>query len=117
MAVFPVYSALHAVKLLQGKRRVQILCVLRLGPIRLGRLSRLLPSASKKVLTENLRTLEGSGIVVRHDLSGSVRHIEYDIAEAMRSRMYELLDQLESFGSFHSSQVDGEQSVSKDRKG
>jgi DNA-binding HxlR family transcriptional regulator len=73
---------------------MQILCVMRSGPVRLGQLTRLIPTASKKVLTENLRRLESSGMVVRTDLSGSVRHVEYDLAEAVKLETHVLLDQL-----------------------
>ena len=48
-------SMSRAIRLLQGKRKIEILCLLRSGPVRLGQLSRLIPSASKKVLTQNLR--------------------------------------------------------------
>lgn len=65
-------NASHAVELLQGKWRMRILCVMRSSPVRLGQLARFIPSASKKVLTENLRELERAGIVERRDLSGTV---------------------------------------------
>jgi DNA-binding HxlR family transcriptional regulator len=88
-----------AICLLQGKWRIQILCVMREGPTRLGQLARLIPSASKKVLTENLRQLHSAGLIVRNDLS-SVRilHVEYDLAEPVRTATYELLDQLAKWG-------------------
>lgn len=92
-------SATHAIELLQGKWRMQIiLCMMRSGPVRLGQLSRAIPSASKKVLTENLRELETSGMVVRRDLSGTVRHVEYDIAEGLRPGIASILDHLASLG-------------------
>lgn len=75
-----------------------ILCMMRNGPVRLGRLSREIPSASKKVLTENLRELEANGVVVRRDLSGTVRHVEYDIAEGLRPGIASILDHLASLG-------------------
>ena len=80
---------------------MQILCVIRSRPDRLGGLTRLIPSASKEVLTENLRELEASGIVVRRDLSGTVRHVEYDFSEAMRPAMISMLDHLAELGEFH----------------
>ena len=83
-----------AVELLQGKWRVQILCVLRVGPTRLGQLGRLIPSASKKVLAENLRKLQSAGLIVRNDLSSHILHVEYDLAEPVRAATYQLLDQL-----------------------
>jgi DNA-binding HxlR family transcriptional regulator len=57
-----------ATKLLQGKWRIQILCVMRMGPVRFGQLTRFIPSASKKALTANLRELESSGVVVRYQV-------------------------------------------------
>jgi DNA-binding HxlR family transcriptional regulator len=97
------YSRLasHAVELMQGKWKMQILSAMCTGPVRLGQLARLIPSASKKVLTENLRELEASGIVVRRDLSGAVRHVEYDFSEAMRPAMISMLDHLADLGEFH----------------
>ena len=52
--------------LFQSKWRIQILCALRSRPVRLGQLKRLIPEASKKMLAQNLRTLEADGLVLRH---------------------------------------------------
>jgi DNA-binding HxlR family transcriptional regulator len=90
--------AAHAVELLQGKWKMQIFYVIRSGLVRRGQLARLIPSASKKVLTENLRELEASGIVVRRDLCGTVRHVEYDFTDAMRADVCTLLDSLVDWG-------------------
>lgn len=87
-------NAAFAIEQLQGKWRMQILCIMRAGPVRLGQLTRLIPSASKKVLTENLRKMESAGLVVRTDLSGPVRHVQYDLAEATKLQTHRLLDQL-----------------------
>lgn len=84
----------RAITLLQGKWTVQILCVMRERPVRLGQLRRLIPGASKKALTANLRSLEAEGIVVRRDLSSSVLHVEYEISEAARGSLFNLLDHL-----------------------
>jgi DNA-binding HxlR family transcriptional regulator len=89
--------ASQTVEVLQGKWKMQILCFVRWGPVRLGQLSRLMPSASKKVLIENLRELESRGLIVRRDLSGTIRHVEYDFAEAMRPAMIQILDHLAEF--------------------
>ena len=98
------FFAAHTIEVLHSRRRVEILCALRLGPVRLGRLARMLPRVSKKVITENLRDLERSGIIVRKDLSGKVRHIEYDFVEPLRSAVHHLLTELGSFGAVHSGQ-------------
>jgi len=54
------------------------------GPVRLGQLARLIPAASKKMLTKNLRELEADGIVVRKDMSDLVLHIEYELNDSTR---------------------------------
>ena len=87
-----------AVSHLQGKWGIQILCVMREGPTRLGQLGRLIPSASKKVLAENLRKLQSAGLIVRNDLSSHILHVEYELAEPVRVATYELLDQLAKWG-------------------
>jgi DNA-binding HxlR family transcriptional regulator len=55
-------SASSAVAMLfQGKWRVEILCAMRSGLVRVGQLPRLIPGASKKMLAHNLRRLEVDG--------------------------------------------------------
>ena len=90
-----------AICLLQGKWRIKILCVMREGPTRLGQLGRLIPSASKKVLAENLRKLHSAGLIVRNDLSGHILHVEYDLAEPVKAATNELLDHLAQWGDVY----------------
>jgi DNA-binding HxlR family transcriptional regulator len=85
--------------LLQSKWRVPILCAMRSGPVRLGQLARLIPGASKKMLTQNLRQLETDGIVIRRDLSDLVLHIEYQLSDSARDGVCILLDHLAKWGS------------------
>src|SRR5271170_8367811 len=87
--------------LFQSKWKVQILCALCSGPVRLGKLARLIPGASKKMLTQNLRQLEADGIVVRKDMSDLVLHIEYELEESTREGVYVLLDHLAKWGGLH----------------
>jgi DNA-binding HxlR family transcriptional regulator len=84
--------------LFQSKWRVQILCAMRSEPVRLGQLARLIPGASKKMLTQNLRQLEADGIVVRKDMSDLVLHIEYELDERTREAVCALLDHLATWG-------------------
>jgi DNA-binding HxlR family transcriptional regulator len=76
----------------RGKWSLAILCALRDGPIRLGQLTRMIPGASKKMLLENLKRLEATGIIVRKDLSQRVLHVEYDFDEHMRETICRLLE-------------------------
>jgi DNA-binding HxlR family transcriptional regulator len=86
-------AAASAIEILQGKWKIQILCVMRDGPVRLGRLGRVVP-ATRKVLTENLRKLESAGLITRTELGGRIRHVEYDLVEPVRLGTYRLLDSL-----------------------
>jgi DNA-binding HxlR family transcriptional regulator len=98
-----------AMNILQGKWRIQILCVMQNGPIRLGQLGRLIPSASKKVLAENLRKLESSGLIVRTDLSSHVLRVEYDLSEHFKASTHELLDYLSAWGQAYKEETSGSQ--------
>lgn len=83
-------------RILEGKWKLQILCAMRTEPVRL---SRLIPSASKKGLREALRDLESANVVVRRDLSSAVLHVEYDFADDMRELLTALLDSLAEWGT------------------
>lgn len=91
-------TAFTVATLFHGKWRIQILCAMRSGPVRLGQLARILPKASKKMLTQNLRELESSGVVVRKDLSDVVLHIEYELREDKKDDLFALLDHLSQWG-------------------
>jgi len=85
----------------RGKWKLQTLCTMRSGPVRLAQLTRFLPLASKKALLAALRDLEQAGIVVRQDLSGNVLHVKYDIAIDMKDTIYGLLDHLTDWAAFY----------------
>jgi DNA-binding HxlR family transcriptional regulator len=91
--------ALASELLSQSKWRVQILCARRTGPVRRGQLVRLIPGASKKMLTENPRKLEAGGIVVRKDLTDVVLHIEYHLEPEFRQDVCALLDHMAQWGN------------------
>jgi DNA-binding HxlR family transcriptional regulator len=84
--------------MLRGKWTLQILCSMHAEPVRLSQLTRLIPSASKKALRASLRSLEAAEIVVRHDKSDAVLHVEYDFADDMRAVVSSLLDHLADWG-------------------
>src|ERR1700744_6543239 len=79
---------------LRGKWTLRILCAMKSEPVRLSRLIRLIPTASKKALRAGLRDLEDAGVIVRRDLSDTLLHVEYDFAENMRGNINDLLDRL-----------------------
>jgi DNA-binding HxlR family transcriptional regulator len=87
----------RTMEILKGKWTVQILCALLAGPVRLSQLRRLIPSPSKKALTANLRSLEKSELISRQDLSDSVLHVRYEIAETARNPLAALVGELAQF--------------------
>src|ERR1700733_1350949 len=87
----------RTIEILRGTWTVQILCVLVDGPVRLRRLRRLIPAASKKALTAKLRSLEKVQLILRRDMSKAVFHVEYEIAESARAPLLALVDQLSQF--------------------
>ncbi|MBF6247148.1 helix-turn-helix transcriptional regulator, partial [Nocardia elegans] len=52
-----------AIDVVGGKWKLHLMWVLGEGPRRFGEIRRLLDGVSEKVLTENLRQLEASGVV------------------------------------------------------
>jgi DNA-binding HxlR family transcriptional regulator len=86
-------------EMFRRKWTIEILCCMRTEPVRLGRLTRLIPGASKKGLRSGLRDLELAHIVVRRDLSDSVLHVEYDFASDRRQAVCDLLDHLAQLGA------------------
>jgi DNA-binding HxlR family transcriptional regulator len=71
------------------------------GPVRLGQLAKLIPGASKKMLTQNLRQLKAFEIIIRKDMSEVVFHVEYDLAVRTRESVCVLLDHLADWGGLY----------------
>jgi DNA-binding HxlR family transcriptional regulator len=94
----------RVVELLQGKWTIQILYAMRACPVRLSELKRKIPPASKKALTASLRSLEVAQVVLRRDLSSSVLHVEYELADEMREPLVALLDHLAEWGKLYDSE-------------
>jgi len=80
-----------ALALIQGKWKIAILRRLQLGPVRLGELRKILPRASKKVLTQHLRRMEKDGLINRRDISGKVPHVEYSLTDPLGCAVLTLL--------------------------
>ena len=74
---------------------------MRIHPVRLSGLKLAIPSASKKALTAILRSLQAAQVVFRRDLSNSVLHVEYELADAMREPVATLLDLLAKWGTLY----------------
>jgi DNA-binding HxlR family transcriptional regulator len=71
----------YLLKALHGKWKT---CVFRYaihGPVRFGQMLKLLPDASRQGMTNALRELEASGIIVRKVISEKPLHVEYTLSE------------------------------------
>lgn len=91
--------AQFAMALIQGKWKIVILSLLQHGPLRLSQLRRMIPGASKKMLTQHLREMEEDGLVVRSDLSGRRRHVEYSLDSSLGAAVLHLIGTLAEWGS------------------
>jgi DNA-binding HxlR family transcriptional regulator len=87
-----------AIALIQGKWKIAILRRLQHGPVRLGELRRLLPQASKKVLTQHLRRMEKDGLIIRIDIGGKVPRVEYSLATPLGCAVLDLLQAMAKWG-------------------
>ncbi len=91
-----------AIALMQGKWKIGILSRLRDGPVRLSQLRRMFPRASKKMLTQHLREMEKDGLILRTDLSGRLRHVEYSLSEPQGLAVSRLLQILVAWSTEYS---------------
>jgi DNA-binding HxlR family transcriptional regulator len=94
-------SVEFALALIQGKWKIPILLRLERGSARLGQLRRLLPQASKKVLTQHLREMETDGLIVRTDLSDRVPHVEYTLSPSLGIAVLHLISALVQWSLLH----------------
>lgn len=79
------------IDLIGSKWKVLVLWHLNDGTKRYNELKRLLPSITQKVLTQQLRELEGHGLVKREVLGES--HVEYsttELGKKMQASLYEM---------------------------
>ncbi|HRW51161.1 MAG: helix-turn-helix transcriptional regulator [Caldilinea sp.] len=83
----PACPVATTVRLIGSKWKLLILRNLFAGPNRYGELARTIPGISKKVLTENLRSMEQDGILIRTDYAEVPPRVDYklsDLGETMR---------------------------------
>ena len=92
---------LIALRVLSGKWKTRVLWLLRSRAHHFGELKSLLPGVSAKVLAEQLRQLEGDGLVAKSiELRKGVSHSLYSYTDYGRS-LIPALDQLGDWGLAH----------------
>jgi DNA-binding HxlR family transcriptional regulator len=70
-----------AIKAVEGKWKVDILCELATAPRRFGRLRQAIPAISEKMLAQQLRELEADGLVDRKVFPGLPAKVVYSLTE------------------------------------
>ncbi|WP_194816454.1 helix-turn-helix domain-containing protein [Nocardia sp. XZ_19_385] len=86
-----------AIDVVGGKWKLHLMWVLGMGPQRFGEIRRLLEGVSEKVLAENLRQLEASGVLHREVFAEVPPRVEYSLTELGESLRVALLP-LEMWG-------------------
>ena len=74
-------SLVHAMNIIGNKWKPIILYLLYSGPMRFGMLNTLIPTISKKVLTNQLRELESDGLLLRESFAEIPPRVEYSLTE------------------------------------
>ncbi len=78
----PRATAADAVALVADKWVIEVLHAVRAGHNRYGVMQRAIPTITKKMLTQTLRKLERSGILVRESYAENPPRVEYFITPA-----------------------------------
>ncbi|MBF6137115.1 helix-turn-helix transcriptional regulator [Nocardia otitidiscaviarum] len=95
-----------AIDVVGGKWKLHLMWVLGEGPQRFGEIRRLLDGVSEKVLAENLRHLEASGVVHREIYPEIPPRVEYSLTPLGRE-LNEALGPLERWGERNRDRVLG----------
>lgn len=86
-----------AIDVVGGKWKLHLMWVLGAGPQRFGQIRRLLEGVSEKVLAENLRHLESTGVVHREIFPEIPPRVEYSLT-ALGETLRLALEPLELWG-------------------
>ncbi|USK35030.1 helix-turn-helix transcriptional regulator [Bacillus sp. F19] len=103
----PVEATLE---IIGGKWKCVILCHLTHGKKRTNELKRLMPNITQKMLTQQLRELEGDGVINRIVHQQIPPKVEYELSEYGWS-LQTILDSLCAWGEGHITKVYGDKSA------
>ena len=94
----------EALDVLRGKWKVHLLFLMARGIHRHGGLLACLPGASKRVMTDTLRSLESDGLVARQIFAEAPARVEYSLTH-LGWTMAEPLIALSEWGEAHAQEV------------
>jgi DNA-binding HxlR family transcriptional regulator len=92
------YPLDEAFEILGGKWKARTISSLGERTLRFGELERLIPAASRKVLVQQLRSLEADGVLRRTAYPGVPPRVEYTLTERGR-KLLPIFRALESWGA------------------
>lgn len=93
--------------LISGKWKISILNQLAKGPVRFNQLQRLLPDATQRMLTMQLKMLESDGLIIRKVYPVSPPKVEYYLSE-LGEQLAPMLTMLCDFGTAYIESFPGE---------
>lgn len=93
----PVCPVATTVRLIGNKWKLLILRNLLAGPNRFGELRKTIPGLSQKVLTDNLRSMEQDGIVIRTAYAEMPPRVVYKLSE-LGDTMRPIISAMELWG-------------------
>lgn len=94
-----------------GKWKALILWHLKDGTLRFGELKRTMPEVSRKMLTQQLRELEGDGLVNRHVYKEVPPRVEYSLTQYGKD-LEPTLQTLFNWGKEHIGLIEDDKSLS-----
>ncbi len=87
-------------RLIGGKWKGSLIYHLKDGPVRFNDLARMLGGASKKMIDQRLKELEGEGMILRKVISDRPIAVSYELTEFGRSAL-KILDDLRVWSETH----------------
>ena len=95
----------NAMKILGGKWKLPILFRLMSGQKRFSTLANLIPSVSRKVLSDQLKQMEKDGLVVRREFQESPPKVEYSLTRRAK-KLKPILEDLSDWNKSSKGQID-----------
>jgi DNA-binding HxlR family transcriptional regulator len=74
-------AVVRTVHYIGGRWKPIILIRLLNGRVRFGKLTMQIPDISRKILTQQLKELEGDGLIIRHQFLEKPPRVEYELSE------------------------------------
>lgn len=102
----PACPVATTVSLIGNKWKLLILRDILTGPKRFGELQRSLEGISQKVLTDNLRSMESDGILIRKVFPEVPPHVEYSLSD-LGNTIRPIIKEMEKWGLDYKEVING----------